>query len=137
MAARLVAETKAALARLANTDIYTLDEAAANREADLLRPLIRGHATRYYRDDAPLIADAEYDRLFHALKGIEARFPTLVTPDSPTHRVGGDPLDRFEKVRHPEALLSLGNAFDGDGLRAWYERIQRKLADEDIGTKDE
>lgn len=137
MAARLVAETKAALARVADTHIDTLDEAAANREADLLRPLIRGHATRYYRDDAPLIADAEYDRLFHALKGIEARFPALVTPDSPTHRVGGDPLDRFEKVRHLEALLSLGNAFDGDELRAWYERIQRKLADEDIGTKDE
>ncbi|MEM6784265.1 MAG: NAD-dependent DNA ligase LigA, partial [Bacteroidota bacterium] len=110
---------------------------AAEREAALLRVLIRGHAQRYYRDDAPLIADVEYDRLFRALQTFETQFPTLVAPDSPTHRVGGDPLDRFEKVRHPEALLSLGNAFDGDELRAWYERVQRKLADEDFGSKEE
>ncbi|MEM8601349.1 MAG: NAD-dependent DNA ligase LigA [Bacteroidota bacterium] len=132
-----MADTKVALNRLGTRDIEALSGAEAQHEAALLRPLIRGHATRYYRDDAPLIADAEYDRLFHALRSLEARFPALVTPDSPTHRVGGDPLDRFEKVRHPEALLSLGNAFDGDELRAWYERIQRKLADEDIGTKDD
>ncbi|MEM9996850.1 MAG: hypothetical protein AAF809_04045, partial [Bacteroidota bacterium] len=136
-AAQLVADTTAALAHLDTVDLDALDEPAARTQVEVLRPLIRGHAVRYYEHDAPLIADAQYDRLFHALRTLETRFPALIAPDSPTHRVGGDPLDRFEKVRHPEPLLSLGNAFDGDELRAWYERIQRKLADEDIGTKED
>ena len=85
------------------------------------------HADRYYREDAPLITDPEYDSLLHQLRALESNHPELVRPDSPTHRVGGVPLDAFEKVQHPEPMLSLGNAFDEDDLRAWYERCLRRL----------
>src|SRR5690606_18634256 len=67
-------------------------------------------------------------RLFRALQDLEAAFPDLVEPDSPTQRVGAEPLDGFRKVRHPEPLLSLANAFDEDELRAWYGRVRRGLA---------
>ncbi len=90
--------------------------------------MIRPLADAYYRDDRPLLSDAQYDRLFRALQTLEARFPELRAPDSPTHRVGSEPLDRFEKVEHPVPMLSLGNAFDADELRAWYDRVRRGLA---------
>ncbi|RMF58668.1 MAG: NAD-dependent DNA ligase LigA [Bacteroidetes bacterium] len=102
------------------------DEAAAL--AKQLREVLEGHAYRYYVLDDPVITDAEYDELFQALVRLETRFPDLRTPDSPTQRVGGEPLDRFEKVRHPVPMLSLQNAFDPDELRAWYDRCRRGLA---------
>ncbi|MFV1981130.1 MAG: NAD-dependent DNA ligase LigA, partial [Rhodothermia bacterium] len=93
-----------------------------------LRRVLNEHSHRYYVLDDPVITDAEYDDLFRALQAIEQRFPSLVSPDSPTHRVGGQPLDRFERHRHPEPLLSLANAFGTDELEAWYERSCRMLA---------
>ncbi|MEL6615627.1 MAG: NAD-dependent DNA ligase LigA, partial [Bacteroidota bacterium] len=95
--------------------------------ADELREVIRGLARAYYTDGESPLGDTQYDRLFRALQDLEAAHPNLKTPDSPTHRVGGDPLDAFAKVRHPVPLLSLGNAFDADELRAWYERVLKGL----------
>lgn len=92
-----------------------------------LRPTVRTLARAYYTGGESLVGDTQYDRLFTALRTLEERFPDLQTPDSPTLRVGGAPLDRFEKVEHPVPLLSLGNAFDADDLRAWYDRVLKGL----------
>jgi DNA ligase (NAD+) len=99
---------------------------AAERLADL-RKQINYHLYRYHVLDSPVISDAEYDALYRELVALEAEFPELVVPDSPTQRAGAEPLDAFEKVRHPEPMLSLANAFDVEGLYAWRERIGRLL----------
>lgn len=114
----------ARLDRLALDDL-PVDAAAAL--AGELRPVVRGLSRAYYTEGESLVGDTQYDRLFHALRAIEAAHPGLVVPDSPTHRVGGAPLDAFRKVEHPVALLSLGNAFDGDDLRAWVDRVRKGL----------
>jgi len=85
------------------------------------------HALLYYQEDGPLITDSEYDSLLRALGELEESYPEIRRPDSPTHRVGAPPLDAFEKVRHPEPMLSLGNAFNGDEIIAWYERCRKRL----------
>lgn len=104
------------------------DEAAALWTR--LNETIAGHDHLYYVQDAPIISDVEYDRLYRALVDLEAAFPELRSPDSATQRVGGPPIDRFEKVRHAQPLLSLNNAFNFDELRAWYERCRRTIAAE-------
>lgn len=83
------------------------------------------HNYRYHVLASPLISDAEYDGLFRELQALEAEYPELARPDSPTQRVGGAVSEKFVKVRHPAPILSLSNAFSGDDLRAWYERIRR------------
>ncbi len=90
-----------------------------------LKQEIHYHNYRYHVLDAPVISDAEYDRLVQELKQIEAEHPDWVTPDSPTQRLGGQVLDRFEKVRHPAPILSLSNAFSAEDVRAWFERIRK------------
>src|SRR5690606_14306729 len=117
-----------ALRRLDATPADAVSEAEAEALVERLRPAVRALARAYYVEDRPLVSDAEYDRLFRALQTLEARFPRLQAPDSPTLRVGGEPLEAFEKVRHPVPLLSLRNAFDADELRAWYARVCRGLA---------
>ncbi len=92
-----------------------------------LRRQIHYHNYRYHVLDDPVISDAEYDALMRELRALEAAHPELITPDSPTQRVGAEPLDRFEKVTHPVPMLSLGNAFDEAELWAWHERILRLL----------
>ncbi len=92
-----------------------------------LRKEIRYHNYRYHVLDSPVVSDAEYDRLMRELRELEAAHPELVTPDSPTQRVGAEPLDKFEKVRHPKPMLSLSDAFDEEELRAWLERISKLL----------
>ncbi|MEM1055839.1 MAG: NAD-dependent DNA ligase LigA [Bacteroidota bacterium] len=94
-----------------------------------IREVVRELARAYYTDGESPVGDTQYDRLFRTLQELEAAHPEWRVADSPTHRVGGNPLDAFEKVQHPVPLLSLGNAFDGDGLRAWYDRVLRALAD--------
>ncbi len=123
----LVDETQDLLAVLEERPPDAWSEEDAGPLAERLRHVLRAHNHRYYVLDDPLIADAEYDRLMEALRRLEQRFPALQTPDSPTVRVGGPPLDRFEKVRHPQPLLSLSNAFTPDDLRAWYERCLKGL----------
>lgn len=113
--------------RLAVTAAALMDKATAENVAPQLRAVLNEHAYQYYVLDDPLISDPEYDRLFRALQELENRHPSLASPDSPTHRVGGPPLEQFRKVRHPEPLLSLGNAFDKNELRAWYDRCSRLL----------
>ena len=95
-----------------------------------LRKAIRYHAYRYYVLDDPEITDAEYDALMAELKELEAAHPELVTLDSPTQRVGAEPLPQFEKVEHRTPLLSLDNAFDEDEVRAWERRVRRLLGDD-------
>jgi DNA ligase (NAD+) len=90
-----------------------------------LKQEVNFHNHRYHVLDAPVISDAEYDRLLVELRAIEAEHPDWVTPDSPSQRAGASPSDKFEKVRHPRAILSLANAFGADDTRAWYERIRR------------
>jgi DNA ligase (NAD+) len=100
-----------------------LKEAAAR--AKTLRDQIREHNYRYHQLNRPVISDAEYDRLFNELRAIEAEHPELRTPDSPTLRVGGEVSERFVRVEHPAAILSLGNAHSAEDIRAWFERIER------------
>lgn len=83
------------------------------------------HLYRYHVLDAPVISDAEYDRLMNELKAIEAEHPDWVTPDSPSQRAGAPPAERFVKVRHPRPIMSLANAFGAQDVRAWFERICR------------
>ena len=90
---------------------------------DQLRQELHFHNYRYHVLDSPVISDYEYDRLLQELKELEAKYPELITPDSPTQRVGGEPSERFERVEHPAPILSLGNAFDTADVRSWFQRI--------------
>lgn len=100
-----------------------------------LRKEIKEHDRRYYDEAAPIISDAEYDRLFRELREIEERHPELLTKDSPTQRVGGKPTEGFRRVRHAVEMLSLDNLFAADGfepLRKFVESVQRELPGEDL-----
>lgn len=92
-----------------------------------LRDRIRYHEERYYVLDDPEISDAEFDRLVTELQELEATHPELITPDSPTQRVAGRPVDRFETVEHAAAMLSLDNAYSEEELRAFDERVRKGL----------
>jgi DNA ligase (NAD+) len=100
------------------------------QRAELLRAELRTHNYRYYVLDDPLVSDAEYDALMRELRQLERDHPELVTPDSPTRRVGDAPSEKFAKVRHPVPMLSLGNAFDEDDMRAWRDRIHKLLGED-------
>ncbi|MSQ42468.1 MAG: NAD-dependent DNA ligase LigA [Dehalococcoidia bacterium] len=103
------------------------DRKQARERLAELRTRIRGHDYRYYVLDQPEISDAQYDAQMRELRDLEAAFPDLVTTDSPTQRVAGQPSERFEVVQHRQPMLSLGNVFDGDELRAWHQRVARLL----------
>jgi DNA ligase (NAD+) len=92
-----------------------------------LRKEINYHLFRYHTLDDPIISDGEYDQLMNELRQIEEKQPELITPDSPTQRVGAEPLEGFEKVTHPIPLTSLGNAFDDTDVHNWLARIERLL----------
>jgi DNA ligase (NAD+) len=100
------------------------------KEAEKLREAIRHHEHQYYVLDRPEISDAEYDALMHRLQAIEAQHPELVTPDSPTRRVGGKPREGFQKVTHSSPMLSLDNALDDAELRAFDSRVREWLGGE-------
>lgn len=99
---------------------------AAQRISEL-RNELDAHNYRYYVLDEPSVPDAEYDRLFRELQALEAEHPELVTPESPTQRVGGEALSAFGEVRHEVPMLSLGNAFEEDDLRAFDRSVQNGL----------
>ncbi len=107
------------------------DEHLAARAAEL-REQLEHHAHRYYVLDDPEIGDDAYDRLLDELRAIERDHPELARPDSPTQRVGGEPVGRLQKVTHPEPMLSLGNVRSEEELRAWVERMRNHLAREGI-----
>jgi DNA ligase (NAD+) len=102
------------------------EKSPAERAAEL-RELLHYHNYRYYVLDSPVITDDEYDALMQELRQIEAAYPDLITPDSPTQRVGGAPRDDLPKVRHVVPVLSLSNAFSAGDIRAWRERIGKLL----------
>ena len=101
--------------------------------AEELRQQINYHNYRYHVLNSPVISDYEFDVLLRELQALENEHPEILTPDSPTQRVGGQPTERFERVPHPAPILSLGNAYDADEVRAWFERIL-KLDDRVAGT---
>ncbi len=102
-----------------------------------LRAEINHHNYRYYVLDSPEISDAEYDELMRELKRLEEEYPQLVTPDSPTQRVGAAPVEAFGVVEHPLPLLSLGNAFSRDELLAWYTRTSKLAGGEQFNLVGE
>ncbi len=93
------------------------------RRIEDLREKIRYHAYRYHVLDAPEISDEAFDALVQELRDLEAAHPDLVTPDSPTRRVGAPPAEAFRPVTHPQPMLSLSNAFSEEDLRAWHKRV--------------
>lgn len=97
------------------------------KEVEKLRDLINYHNIRYYRDDDPEISDVEYDRLMRRLEDLEKLHPELMTPDSPTRRVGAAPLEKFEKSTHLKPMFSLGNAMSDEEALEFDERIRRFL----------
>jgi DNA ligase (NAD+) len=106
----------------------TLEPDAAEARHGELAGQIRRANRLYYEDDAPELTDAEYDAMFRELVALETAFPVLITPDSPTQRVGGTPAGgRFPEVRHQRPMLSLSNAFGADELRAFDTRVRRGL----------
>jgi DNA ligase (NAD+) len=108
------------------------DEAQAAKRIAQLRDEIRKHDRRYYEEAAPTISDREYDRLYKELVDLEAKFPDLVTPDSPTQRVGGKPLQAFAQIQHRVPMLSLDNTYSEDEVANFYKRITRLLPNEKI-----
>jgi len=96
-----------------------------------LREQVRYHNRRYHIEDAPEVSDAEYDALVNELESLEAEHPELVTPDSPTQRVGGEPLEGFEEIRHAVPMLSLANARRSEDLREWDVRVRRLLGEDE------
>ena len=112
---------------MAEMDLFADERAADLVEADKLRREIRHNEYLYYVLDAPEITDAEYDRMMVRLRELEARYPDSIPADSPTQRVGGRASSQFTEVRHLEPLLSLGNVFSAEELRAFDERVRSGL----------
>ncbi|HME89377.1 MAG TPA: NAD-dependent DNA ligase LigA [Chthoniobacterales bacterium] len=108
------------------------DEAQAAKRIARLRDEIREHDRRYYEEAAPTVSDREYDRLYKELVDLEGKFPDLLTPDSPTQRVGGKPLQAFAQIQHRVPMLSLDNTYSEDEVSNFYKRITRLLPDEKI-----
>lgn len=112
---------------MAEMDLFADERAVDLAEADKLRREIRHNEYLYYVLDAPEITDAEYDRMMVRLRELEARYPDSIPADSPTQRVGGRASSQFTEVRHLEPLLSLGNVFSAEELRAFDERVRSGL----------
>ncbi len=109
------------------------EDAALSRarvHVEELRAQLNNHNYRYHVLDAPEVSDADYDALMRELQSLEERFPELITPDSPTQRVGAPPSELFAPVEHSAPLLSLDNAFSSDDLDAWYARVLKGLEHE-------
>lgn len=102
-----------------------MNRAAAAKRLGELKKLLSSYAYEYYVLDEPSVSDAIYDGLMRELKAIEAEYPQLITPDSPTQRVGGEVLQGFQKVRHSSRMLSLNDVFSKDEVEAWAERVQK------------
>src|ERR1700737_1507169 len=119
--------------KIASPDVAQLTKAQAKVELKRLALEIESHDKHYYQEDAPKISDADYDALRKRFNAIEARFPELVTSDSPSQKIGAQPSGRFAKVRHAVPMLSLDNAFAEEDVVDFVARIRRflKLGDDD------
>ena len=109
-----------------------MEEKEAAKRLRELRGEIRKHDRLYYEEAAPVISDREYDRLYRELADLEKQFPDLVTPDSPTQRVGGKPLEAFAQIQHRVPMLSLDNTYSEGEVANFYKRITRLLPNEKI-----
>src|ERR1700691_1690751 len=100
-----------------------MSSSAIRKKIEALREKIRHHEYRYYVLDDPELSDADFDKRMNELKRLEAQHPELVTPDSPTQRVGGKPREGFVKAKHSSPMLSLDNAYSEEELRDWEQRV--------------
>src|SRR5580698_3472943 len=100
---------------------------SAAKRVEELRAEIRKHDHAYFVLDKPTIADYDYDQLFQKLKDLEAAHPELITDDSPTQRVGGEPVGQFEKTKHRRAMVSLANSYSVEELAEFDERVRKFL----------
>jgi len=116
------------MTKLTDSQGGTLSPLDAAAEIARLSDEIRDHDRRYYQDDAPTVSDADYDRLRRRLLALEARFPELRAPDSPSLKVGSGPSEKFDKVTHRVPMLSLDNAFSDDDVADFVARVHRFLA---------
>ncbi len=114
------------------TQAHHLSREAARNRIEALRQEIRRHDYLYYVKDRPEISDSEYDRLFHELVELETTYPELITPDSPTQRVGAPPLDELNKVEHEKPMLSLDSVADQEEVLAFDKRMKRELGVESV-----
>ena len=112
-----------------NESHFSVNMDNVKQRVEELREIINYHNYRYYVLDSPEISDAEYDELMQELRQLEAEHPELVTPDSPTQRIGAPPLEAFGVVEHPQPLLSLANAFSYEELAAWHKRAVNLLGE--------
>ena len=104
----------------------------AKQRIDALRAEIAEHNRRYYQDAAPVITDQEYDALYRELGDLETAYPEFLTPDSPTRRVGGTPLEEFTQIRHRVPMLSLDNTYSEEEVAEFYRRVQKTLPGRDV-----
>jgi DNA ligase (NAD+) len=105
----------------------------AQLRVEELRSEISQHDYRYYVLDDPIVSDTEYDALMRELRELEQRYPELISPDSPTQHVSGQPSERFEPVQHRVPMLSLANAFSADEVRDWHRRVLRLIERDEVG----
>src|SRR5258707_2741034 len=119
---------------MCSSEGFMAKAAAAGLKNDIeqLREKLRYYEYRYYVLDDPEISDAAFDRMMDRLKELEAAHPELITPDSPSQRVGGAPREGFQTVRHARPMLSLDNAFSYDALRDWDRRVREGSGHEQI-----
>src|SRR6185503_892507 len=109
-----------------------MTKAQAQKKHSELADEIRRHDHAYYVEAKPSITDQAYDRLYRELLDLEKQFPDLITPDSPSQRVGGEPLKAFKPVQHLQPMLSLDNTYSQDELREFVNRVQRLLPNEKL-----
>lgn len=109
-----------------------LTQSQAKKRVQQLRREIEKHNQAYYQRSLPLVSDFQFDGLMAELKDLEARFPSLLTPDSPTQRVGGRASEGFETFRHPLPMLSLDNTYSQDDLREFDARVRKTLKREGV-----
>ncbi|WP_070120949.1 NAD-dependent DNA ligase LigA [Bacillus marinisedimentorum] len=107
-----------------------MDKQQASEQINSIRELLNQYAYEYYTLDKPSVPDAEYDRLMQELIDLENKFPELITADSPSQRIGGEPLEAFEKVQHKVPMLSLANAMNADELKDFDRRVRQAVGDE-------
>jgi len=104
-----------------------MNKAEAKKEIQRLREELNDHNYKYYVENNPVISDYEFDQILKKLESLESQFPDLITPDSPTQRVGGEPVDGFTTVEHKIPMLSLGNTYNYDELREFDERVKKNV----------
>lgn len=104
-----------------------MNRGQAEKRLTELKQLMAKYSYEYYVLDNPSVSDAVYDGLMRELKKLEADYPDLVTPDSPTQRIGGQPLDKFTKVRHSSRMLSLNDVFSREDVEAWVKRTEKLM----------